>query len=591
MGKFFLLAQLLIIAGVAVDIGAAFVVPGAGNSIGGSCRSFVPRSFFASQQLFYGNEGSASSRNSNTGSSRSETATKGTNKRKRKKPRGPVNNKNSNKNSTKNAQHKKNSRPASFAAIRKEMRKDKNNNDKNNDGERVVGTSMDTSTSQNVIDSASISRISRKRNQERHQEQQARFLAKEERKDLKIKAYQLSIDSERGFRSNPQQAREMRAIIDRLAELNPTTEPAWSYYGKTNPLTRQLYQSLATEKRKQKEDNDNANDNNDDLASLEGKWILTYTDVPSIVSLAANSNRLGFAKLGRIGQECTPFPDYTVRTIIEWKRPDWVQNLETTLPSALSGWLFGKAESSVLQKTTLRARATPDDPTSWGVSTVPRVFEVVSSRSSTALYDDDDDSSSSTNLSFVTDDGLLALDPLKPLKIGLQIAGMNDEKGLFLDDENDDHKKAGGTSLVTKNGLVALNPFQPWTVGLQMAGFGKKAIEPWKIDEENKMPSHHHHEHHHNNNLFEDIKKRGLVEGILKQTPIQLPTPDAVASLLEDDDDNNRESHHHKDSKPQVPGKQRILYLDDDIRIIGDGQNHVTIESRDCTNEDEECWF
>jgi hypothetical protein len=186
---------------------------------------------------------------------------------------------------------------------------------------------------------------------------------------------------------------------------------------------------------------------------------------------------------------------------------------------------------------------------------------------------------------------LLALDPLKPLKIGLQIAGMNDEKGLFLDDENDDHKKAGGTSLVTKNGLVALNPFQPWTVGLQMAGFGKKAIEPWKIDEENKMPSHHHHEHHHNNNLFEDIKKRGLVEGILKQTPIQLPTPDAVASLLEDDDDNNRESHHHKDSKPQVPGKQRILYLDDDIRIIGDGQNHVTIESRDCTNEDEECWF
>jgi hypothetical protein len=390
----------------------------------------------------------------------------------------------------------------------------------------------------------------------------------------------------------------MRAIIDRLAELNPTTEPAWSYYGKTNPLTRQLYQSLATEKRRQQENtaSESENSNDDDLASLEGKWILTYTDVPSIVSLATDSNRLGFAKLGRIGQECTPFPDYTVRTIIEWKRPDWVQNLETTLPSAVSGWLFGKAESSVLQKTTLRARATPDDPTSWGVSTVPRVFEVVSSRSSTALYDDDDDkdsSSSTTNLSFVTDDGMLALDPLKPLKIGLQIAGMNDEKGLFLDDndnDNDQKKAASGTSLVTKNGLVALNPFQPWTVGLQMAGkLGKKANEPWKIDEgietENKMASHHHHSSSGSiNNLFEDIKKRGLVEGVLKQTPIQLPTPDAVASLLEDDKDSN---------PPQAAalGKQRILYLDDDIRIIGDGQNHVTIESRACTNEDEECWF
>ena len=585
VGKFFLLAQVLIIAGAVVDVGAAFVVPSVGNTaMGGSnCRSFVPRSCFASEPLFNGNEGSAnSSRNRNR--NRSETATNGTNNKRRQK------NKNNNKNnSAKNAQHKKISRPASFAAIRKKMRKDKAN-----EGEREVGASI----SQNTIDSATISRISRQRNQERQQEQQARFLAKEERKELKVKAYQLSIDTERGFRSNPQQARDMRAIIDRLAELNPTTEPAWSYYGKTNPLTRQLYQSLATEKRKQKE-NESENSNDDDLASLEGKWILTYTDVPSVVSLATDSNRLGFAKLGRIGQECTPFPDYTVRTIIEWKRPDWVQNLETTLPSAVSGWLFGKAESSVLQKTTLRARATPDDPTSWGVSTVPRVFEVVSSRSSTALYDDDDDdedsSSSSTNLSFVTDDGLLALDPLKPLKIGLQIAGMNDKKGLFWDDNDDDddddndddHKKtAGGTSLVTKNGLVALNPFQPWTVGLQMAGkLGKKANEPWKIDEgnENEMASHHH-QSSSSSNLFEDIKKRGLVEGVLKQTPIQLPTPDAVASLLEDD----------KDSKPPqaaASGKQRILYLDDDIRIIGDGQNHVTIESRACTNEDEECWF
>jgi len=593
-GRFFLLAQLLIIAGVVnivvdVDVVAAFVSNG-GNAVGSSrSLSFVPRSYCETQRLFYGNEGShnhgtspGTSHRSSTERSMSAPNSKDTSKRRRKKPNGPMS-KSSHQDSTKNTQHK-----TSFAAIRKEMRRDNSNND---------------GTTHNVIDSATISRISQKKHQEREQKQQARRLEKEERKQLKLKAYQLSIDSERGFQSTPQQAKEMRATIDRLTELNPTTEPAWSYYGKTNPLTRQLYQSLANDKHKQEEE-----DENDDLASLEGKWILTYTDVPSLVGLASDSNRLGFAKLGRIGQECTPFPDYTVRTIIEWKRPDWVQNLETTLPGAVSGWLFGKAESSVLQKTTLRARASPDDPTSWGVSTVPRVFEVVSSRSSTALYDDDDETSPGSRLSFVTDDGLLAFDPLKPLKIGLQIAGMNDKQDLFADGgekvDETETPKAGGSGLVTNDGLVALNPFQPWTVGLQMAGFagnkngitkqGKKANEPWKISDGDGETTNTNN--HHNNNIFEDINERGLVEGLLKQTPIQLPgLPDAVASLLEDDDRSgdahSKEAHRGNDSKPQTEGKQRILYLDDDIRIIGDGQNHFTIESRACTDEDQECWF
>ena len=554
VGRFFLMAQWLVIAGV-FDVGAAFV-PNVGNVMCSSRSSFVPGSFGATQRLFYDNEGSSGRSRNITGQNRSDGVSMSRGRR-----RKPNNNKNNSHPSNKTARHKKISRPASFAAIRKEMRK--GNESKNNEATET--------TAHNVIDSATITRISKRKHRDQQKELQAKRRGKEERMKLKLRVYQLSIDSERGFRSTPQQAKEMKEIFDRLTELNPTREPAWSYYGKSNPLTRQLYQSLANKKGKTQEE--------ETLASLEGKWILTYTNVPSIVSLASNSNRLGFAKLGRIGQECTPFPDYTVRTIIEWKRPDWVHNLETTLPRGLSNWLFGKEESSVLQKTTLRAKATPDDPTSWGVSKVPRVFEVVSSKSSTALYDDDDESKGT--LSFITDDGLLALDPLKPLKIGLQMAGRDDERGLF-EDETKNYDVKSNTSLVTKDGLVALNPFQPWTVGLQMAGFtskgvvGNKANEPWKIAEEGN-------DHHQSNNLFEDIYERGLVEGVLKQTPIQLPTPEAVASLLGDNDEVSTRSNNSQGD--------RILYLDADIRIIGDGENHFTIESRACTDEDIECWF
>ena len=562
--KFFLLGHLLIFA-VVVHVGTAAFVPIRGNPVCGSCRSFVPRSFRDTQRLFY-------SENNKSGIS-----TKGTSNRRGRKSKGTLKkiNSHTNHHHSKNAPGKKISRPTSFAAIRKELRKD----DTMNNGAETAGKI------QNVIDSATLTRIGKKRYHERQREQKAKLRAKEERQELKVRAYELSIETERGFQSTPQQAKEMKTIIDRLTELNPSTEPAWSYYGKTNPLTRQLYQSLANQKGQRQ-----TQEEEETLASLEGKWILTYTNVPSIVSLATDN--LGFAKLGRIGQECTPFPDYTVRTIIEWKRPDWVHNLETSLPGGISKWLFGKEESSVLQITTLRAKATPDDPSSLGISKVPRVFEVVSSKSSTALYDDDEEEDAKGTLSFVTDDGFLALDPLKPLKIGLQMAGRDGDKAFSLGDEthgNKDHHhhphESGTTNLVTKDGLVALNPFQPWTVGLQMAGFARrekgrsKSNEPWKIAETN---DEHHQHHHHTNNLLEDIHERGLVEGVLKQTPIQLPTPDAVASLLGDNDEESTTANSQSD---------RILYLDKDIRIIGDGQNHVTIESRACTDEDEDCWF
>ncbi len=541
VGRFLLLMQLLVISGK-LNLGEAFA-PNGGNVQSGRRRSFFPRS---SQLLFHGSE--ASSGDGRSGDARNQNDDdlwmKDTNKRRRKNKKHAHNQKSYLSKGGKKAQSKKTNRPASFAAIRKEMQKGNGDED------------------EATVDSATIARIGNKTRRNRQKELQEKRKQNEERRELKLRAYQLSIDAERGFRSTRKQEEEMGEIIDRLVELNPTREPAWSYYGKTNPLTRQLYQSLANQKGKLKEET---------LASLEGKWILTYTNVPSIVSLASD---VPFAKLGRIGQECTPFPDYTVRTIIEWKRPDWVTNLRAL--GGLSKWLFGKEESSVLQITTLRAKATPDDPTSWGISKVPRVFEIVSSKSSTALYDDDAEDSKGT-LSFVTDDGLVAMDPLRPLKIGLQMAGRDNNKVLG-DEEHKNHHpdEHGTTNLVTKDGLVALNPFQPWTVGLQMAGLGiTKANEPWKIAEMGK------NEHHHTNNLLDDIHERGLVEGVLMQTPIQLPTPDAVASLLGDDEPataNNSQS-------------DQILYLDEDIRIIGNGQNHVTIESRACTEEDEDCWF
>ena len=544
VGRFLLSAQLLVISSI-LNVGEAFVfVPNGGNVQCVSRRSFFPRS---SQRLFNGFE--ASSSHGRRGAARNQDdglSMKDTNKRQRKNKRPAHKRKGSSLNNGKKAQAKKINRPASFAAIRKGLQ---NGND-----------------DETTVDRATIARIGKQTRRNRQKELQEKRRQDEERRDLKLRAYQLSIDSERGFRSTRQQEEEMREIVNRLVGLNPTREPAWSYYGKTNPLTRQLYQSLAIEKGKFQEET---------LASLEGKWILTYTNVPSIVSLASD---VPFAKLGRIGQECAPFPDYTVRTIIEWKRPDWVTNLKAL--GGLSKWLFGKEESSVLQITTLRAKATPNDPTSWGISKVPRAFEIVSSKSSTALYDDYDEEDSKGTLSFITDDGLVAMDPLRPLKIGLQMAGRDGNKVKGYEEhkkaEKHHHDEHGAINLVNKDGLVALNPFQPWTVGLQMAGLGViKASEPWKIAEVGKKEHHHH-----TNNLLDDIHERGLVEGVLKQTPIQLPTPDAVASLLGDNEPTTDNSQ-----------SDRILYLDEDIRIIGNGPHHVTIESRACTEEDEDCWF
>lgn len=80
-----------------------------------------------------------------------------------------------------------------------------------------------------------------------------------------------------------------------------------------------------------------------------GKWQLIYTDAPDIVSLDSSKNPFSTAKLGRIGQECSP--PY-IKNVIEWLRPDWAKDLPFS----------GTDQSRILQKVVTAASATPTKP-------------------------------------------------------------------------------------------------------------------------------------------------------------------------------------------------------------------------------------
>ncbi|KAI2489277.1 PAP fibrillin [Fragilaria crotonensis] len=122
----------------------------------------------------------------------------------------------------------------------------------------------------------------------------------------------------RGFDASRSKRQEAIAIIDQLAALNPTTEPASPYYDTTTYIPG---------------------------PNICGKWTLVYTDAPDITSLAS----IPTAKLGRIGQDCTP--PY-VKNVIEWKRPEWADFLPFS----------GTSESRILQKVCTKATASPTDP-------------------------------------------------------------------------------------------------------------------------------------------------------------------------------------------------------------------------------------
>ena len=111
-----------------------------------------------------------------------------------------------------------------------------------------------------------------------------------------------------------------------LEKLNPTEEPARSYY----------------------EGNSSDDSGGAGSADLSGKWTLVYTDARDITTLDSGGP-FAPSKLGRIGQECSP---PVIKNVIEWKKPDWA----TALPFS------GGDDARVLQKVCCEGVAKREDP-------------------------------------------------------------------------------------------------------------------------------------------------------------------------------------------------------------------------------------
>ena len=129
---------------------------------------------------------------------------------------------------------------------------------------------------------------------------------------LKDDLIAISTATRRGFSASRSDREKAKKIINDLSMYSPVDQPAAAYYkgGKENSKT-------------------------DNCSTLAGKWTLVYTDAPDITSL--DGGPLSTAKLGRIGQECSP---PFIKNVIEWKKPDWASSLPFT----------GGESSRVLQK-------------------------------------------------------------------------------------------------------------------------------------------------------------------------------------------------------------------------------------------------
>ena len=151
---------------------------------------------------------------------------------------------------------------------------------------------------------------------------------------LKEELLALAESTQRGFKASREEKQKAKGIVAKLAKLNPTAEPAKSYY-----------------------DDADKSSNNEEIDSaspgLSGKWTLIYTDAPDITSLDTSNNPLATSKLGRIGQECSP--PY-IKNVIEWRRPDIANSLPFQLPFS------GSDDDRVLQKVVTEASAKPSDP-------------------------------------------------------------------------------------------------------------------------------------------------------------------------------------------------------------------------------------
>lgn len=161
----------------------------------------------------------------------------------------------------------------------------------------------------------------------------------EDRSRLKKSLLELSYETKRGFFASSTQRSKAKDIIEKLGSLNPTLEPASSYYSKENKLE--------------------GYDIDFDKPTITGQWTLVYTNAPDITSLDPNTNFIPSilppsAKLGRIGQDCDATKS-TISNVIEWTRPDWVN-------SFIQDDMKKGSNNRILQKVVCEARANPKEP-------------------------------------------------------------------------------------------------------------------------------------------------------------------------------------------------------------------------------------
>ena len=164
--------------------------------------------------------------------------------------------------------------------------------------------------------------------------------------ELKRELMEISKSTNRGFKATNLDRKRARDLIFALEKLNPTAEPAASYYPTDEATTTTTTTTTPT---RSKDDDDEDDVGKPSSSSIAGKWNLVYTDAPDITGLDTTRNPFSTTKLGRIGQECNP--PY-VKNVIEWLRPDWANSLP----------LSGSTDSRILQKVVTSASATTNKP-------------------------------------------------------------------------------------------------------------------------------------------------------------------------------------------------------------------------------------
>mmetsp|Transcript_11089 Transcript_11089/g.26631 ORF Transcript_11089/g.26631 Transcript_11089/m.26631 type:complete len:323 (+) Transcript_11089:76-1044(+) len=152
--------------------------------------------------------------------------------------------------------------------------------------------------------------------------------------NLKLNLVELADRTNRGFAASAGDKKKANDIVQSLQALQTIPDPARAYY---DPPATPVTSSVRS-------------DNDDKRNSISGKWTLIYTDAPDIIGLDTSRNPFSTAKLGRIGQECSP--PY-IKNVIEWVRPNWAENLPFS----------GSDKSRILQKVVTSGLATPAKPT------------------------------------------------------------------------------------------------------------------------------------------------------------------------------------------------------------------------------------